>query len=114
MKITSHSELITLFVSLSNDKPDPTEKIEDPAYSLLNLTFHNNIDRANGRKLYYEIYGKPTSKPVIFLHGAISGTKLSQNIIRQLWQKDIKLICPHRAGFGNSNNNNAPNHNDNS
>lgn len=104
--IKTQSELIKLFATLQGgeyqEKNYVLQQVDPPKSPLILSKQDNNIIRQGQRKLYYEIYGKPKGKPVLFLHGMISGTKLSHNIISQLWKSNIKLICPHRAGFGYS------------
>lgn len=104
--LKTQSELIRLFATLQNtayqEKDYVLEQVNRPNLPNILVKQDHYIIRPTSRKLYYEIYGKPDGKPVLFLHGMISGTKMPHHVISHLRQQNIKLICPHRAGFGYS------------
>uniref|UniRef100_A0A2A4Z3S4 HTH luxR-type domain-containing protein n=1 Tax=OCS116 cluster bacterium TaxID=2030921 RepID=A0A2A4Z3S4_9PROT len=110
-KLKSQSELIRLFSALQqfaqqeNNGRNNALHLEEPVG--LNSSYQHFIGRAyinrmNGRKLYYETYGDPDGEPVLYLHGVISGTKFTHEIMDLFRAQKIKLIAPHRAGFGKS------------
>lgn len=108
-KLKTQSELVRLFSALQNlDMPNVDEisshVYNNQASNLTTLPTNNSklLNRPHGRKLYYEIYGNPHGQPVLFSHGVMSGTRMSQDIIGYLYAQNIKLIAPHRAGFGKS------------
>ena len=112
-KLKSQSELIRLFSALqqfaqqeSNGRNNASlPDVEMPVgidNSYEHFVGRAYINRMNGRKLYYETYGDPDGEPVLFLHGVISGTKFTHEIMSFLRDQKIKLIAPHRAGFGKS------------
>ncbi len=104
--LKSQSELIRLFALLQNLEYQDKQYILPTSQAFNNKNNHikrqNYLIRANGRKLYYEIYGAPRGEPVLFMHGGISGTELPQFVEDILISNNIKLIAPHRAGFGYS------------
>lgn len=104
--LKSQSELIRLFALLQNmdyqEKQDVLPLSDQYNPQAMRIKRKNYLTRPNGRKLYYEIYGAAHGEPVLFMHGGISGTQLPQNVIDVLIEKNIKLISPHRAGFGHS------------
>lgn len=106
VNINTQSELIQLFSILQSFEyeektPHPSPNGQPKSLNIL-VQQHNYITRDDGRKFYYEIHGAAYGKPALFLHGVVTGTKLSQKMLDFLIQENIKLICPHRAGFGNS------------
>lgn len=104
--LKTQSDLIRLFSALQHysykQNDYVLDSIEPPVTSGVKIKQSTFIERPDGRSLYYEVYGDPNGKPVLFLHGMISGTKLPQENIMILRRNKIKLICPHRAGFGYS------------
>lgn len=56
----------------------------------------------NDRKFYYETNGNAKGQPIIFLHGAIPGTRFLVGSIRYLRTNNLKIIAPHRACFSKS------------
>lgn len=101
-KLNSLSELVRLFSALQSfaiqefDEPDikPRQKIANNQNKV--------IKRPDGRKLYYEIYGDPKGEPVLFMHDILMGTRMPTNVQGYLFAHKIKLIAPHRAGYGHS------------
>lgn len=92
-----------LFIILQNlNQRDSDNSVSSvPSHSDVTRSQHV-LTREQGRKLYYEVYGHRSGEPVLFLHGLITGTDLTEDNIEYLHQNKIKLIAPHRAGFGHS------------
>lgn len=100
-KLKTQSELVRLFSALQNfGVQNDDVKTNDAGIGKERHT--NIIEREDGRKIYYEIYGDPKGEPVLFAHDIIMGTKLPQKLIGYLYAQKIKLIAPHRAGYGYS------------
>ena len=56
----------------------------------------------DGRSMEIHTQGPEDGRPVIFIHGMLDGTALTQHIDKLLTESGIRLICPVRPGFGNS------------
>lgn len=102
----SQSQLIRLFAALQHfdgSELDYVAKYSDKLQTNRQYKKQDHyLTRADGRKVYYEIHGDLGGRPVLFLHGIMTGTKLPQKTKLLLKQQNIKLICPHRPGFGYS------------
>ncbi len=62
------------------------------------LTLH--LD--DGRSLEVQTFGPPIGRPVLFLHNMFSGPFMTEAVITSLFDRNIRLICPWRAGFAGS------------
>lgn len=102
----TQGETVKLFVALLNfemQKNYDANRSLSIAPHFNNLLKQNNfVIRDGGRHLYYEIHGDPDGEPVLFLHGLISGTRFPKAAIDYFCKHKIKIIAPHRAGFGYS------------
>lgn len=56
----------------------------------------------HGRRLIIEEHGPRTGYPVVFLHGMLDGTGITASAHQALHRYNLRLICPHRPGFGQS------------
>ena len=104
-KLKTQSDLIKFFTLLQNfDHQQVEDDLISGAPSLMAMSKNNFILREDGRKFYYEIYGHPKGEPCVFMHGLMTGTELTRANIKYLYNRKIKLLAPHRAGFGMSEN----------
>ncbi len=104
-KLKDQSELVQLFAILQNFDAKALVSYDDKINQLSQATISQSkhvLLRENGRKLYYEIYGHPAGKPILFLHSLVTGTDLTDKNIQYLHKHKLKLIAPHRASFGYS------------
>lgn len=98
-KLRTQGELIGLFAAIQG-RQQPKIDVEKHTPE---LTPQNKfITKTDGRKIYYEIYGDPIGRPILFMHGAITGTKLPQIVTNYLVDNRLKIISPHRASYGKS------------
>lgn len=75
---------------------DSTPALPAPAGGALHdLTVH-------GRRLIIEEHGPRDGYPVVFLHGMLDGTGITAAAHQALHRHKLRLICPHRPGFGQS------------
>lgn len=95
--LKSQADLIKFFTMLQN--MDPLELNIDARVSEPLAKTHI-LKREDGRDFYYETYGHPNGEPVLFMHGIMTGTDLTSEMSDYLHAQNIKLIAPHRPGFG--------------
>lgn len=98
-KFKSQADLVKFFTMLQNIDPLESENALDGSDLVVNGKF---LQRENGRNFYYETYGHPKGEPVLFMHGIMTGTDFTQDMSNDLFAQKIKLIAPHRPGFGKS------------
>lgn len=101
-KLNSQSELVRLFSALQSFAIPDIDEITTPPMGIVANNQNNVILQPDGRKLYYEIYGDPKGEPVLFMHDILLGTQMPANVQGYLYAHKIKLIAPHRAGYGHS------------
>ena len=98
--VSSQIDLIRLYAAAysaqqESDEPQPTAATRPrPGTMVLYLE--------GGRRLEVQIHGPATGRPVIFLHNMFSGPFMTQPVIAALIDRNIRLICPWRAGFAGS------------
>ncbi|MEE9429113.1 MAG: LuxR C-terminal-related transcriptional regulator [Paracoccaceae bacterium] len=57
-----------------------------------------------GRALTYHDMGPPTGNPVLFSHMGSCMVRWSHSMIRMAFERNLRVICPIRAGYGHSDN----------
>lgn len=78
-------------------KPHPgTSRTETPLLARPDRIF----TRPDGRKISYGIYGDPTGRPVLFIHGLVQGPFFPPDMIARFKQDGIRIIAPSRPSFG--------------
>lgn len=58
----------------------------------------------DGRSMDYHVMGPPTGKPVLYSHMGYCLARWHKPMVRLLYELDMRVICPIRAGYGNSDN----------
>lgn len=58
-----------------------------------------SLSRLGNRQLQYYSFGPANGRPVINVHTIIGGLSFTPEVIKQLHQRNIRLICPWRPGF---------------
>ncbi|MGR3503494.1 alpha/beta fold hydrolase [Pseudaestuariivita sp.] len=56
----------------------------------------------DGRKLHYALYGPRTGRPCLMLHNMLNGPYCLPPLVEALKAENLRLICPWRPGFGDS------------
>lgn len=94
-------ELVSYLFSLARmAEAIPAEKPAPPTLGHIVERVHDLF--IGGRRMIVEEHGPADGKPVLFIHGMLDGTGITsatQGLIEEL---GIRLICPHRPGFGRS------------
>jgi pimeloyl-ACP methyl ester carboxylesterase/DNA-binding CsgD family transcriptional regulator len=57
---------------------------------------------SDGRYLEYTEMGHPRGRPVVYIHHAMSGPRLTLSAVRECVLKGWRIIAPSRPGYGNS------------
>lgn len=65
-------------------------------------THHGDMWLRDGRKLAYRTFGPETGKPCLFIHNMLSGPAMLSPLVPHLEALGLRLICPLRPGFGES------------
>ena len=56
--------------------------------------------RPDGRRISYGVFGDPTGKPVLFVHGMVQGPFFPSDMIEAFRRDGIRIIAPSRPSFG--------------
>lgn len=56
----------------------------------------------DGRNMDYYLIGPESGEPVLFIHGMLDGTMVTEKFWNELGTHNIRLIAPVRPGFGES------------
>lgn len=63
-----------------------------------------SISVPDGRALTYHDMGPPTGDPVLFSHMGSCMARWSRSMIHLAFERNLRVICPIRAGYGHSDN----------
>ncbi|MGJ8533749.1 MAG: LuxR C-terminal-related transcriptional regulator [Alphaproteobacteria bacterium] len=63
-----------------------------------------SISLPDGRALTYHDMGPPTGDPVLFSHMGSCMARWSRSMIHLAFERNLRVICPIRAGYGHSDN----------
>lgn len=58
----------------------------------------------DGRRMDYHIMGPPTGAPVMYSHMGYCLVRWHEPMVRMLYDLNLRIICPIRAGYGSSEN----------
>ena len=56
----------------------------------------------DGRKMAYRCFGPDRGLPCLFIHNMLNGPNFTPALVQEMHQMGLRLICPVRPGFGNS------------
>ncbi len=73
-----------------------------PAVADSKPTQHGTMRLRDGRKLAYRCFGPEDGKPCLFIHNMLSGPAMLLPLMPHLEARGVRLICPVRPGFGES------------
>ena len=60
------------------------------------------VDLPDGRRMEVHYRGPSDGRPVVFVHGMLDGTAVTQTMDRLLDERNLRFICPIRPSFGRS------------
>ena len=84
--------LVAVLASMSEHGARDMDATAEPPSSL----------RIGDRNVEVLVRGPADGSPVLFLHGMLDGTMLSDRLDGELGARGIRLVCPARPGFGRS------------
>lgn len=61
-----------------------------------------SLTMPDDRTLIYHDMGPPTGNPILYTHTGSCLARWPRSMIRQLFERNLRVICPIRAGFGHS------------
>ncbi|MCP4821025.1 MAG: alpha/beta hydrolase, partial [Shimia sp.] len=73
-----------------------------PAVADSKPTQHGTMRLRDGRKLAYRCFGPEDGNPCLFIHNMLSGPAMLLPLMPHLEARGVRLICPVRPGFGES------------
>lgn len=73
-----------------------------PEMARARATYHGSMRLQDGRKLAYRSFGPEDGKPCLFIHNMLSGPAMLLPLVPYLEDRGLRLICPLRPGFGES------------
>jgi pimeloyl-ACP methyl ester carboxylesterase/DNA-binding CsgD family transcriptional regulator len=114
MNARNQSEVIRLVLSLRDmsrvqaQGTPPTARLdliatEDWLLAEVWKPFHS-LTLHDGRNLDYHIMGPATGKPVLYSHMGYCMVRWHKPMLRLAYKHNLRVICPIRAGYGNSDN----------
>lgn len=114
MNARTQSEVIRLVLSLrdisegSNVSPAlPTTaplRVTDEWLQLVVWKPFNNLILPDGRKIDYHDIGPVTGRPVLYSHMGYCQARWHAPMIKLAYRHSLRIICPIRAGYGQSDN----------
>ena len=112
MNLSSQTDIVRLVMTLGEfpKSEDAVEDVEGLAVPGLSLDWleaqvwkpFKSIIVEDGRTLAYHDMGPMTGNPVLFSHMGSCMLRWPRSMIRLAFEHDLRIICPIRAGYGQS------------
>lgn len=114
MNARTQSEVIRLVLNLRDVSPGhrlPTHMSGTPA-PVASTTWwqdeiwkpYQTLTMPDGRRMDYHVMGPPTGAPVLYSHMGYCLVRWHEPMVRMLYDLNLRIICPIRAGYGRSDN----------
>ena len=114
MNARSQSEIIRLVLTLRDVSPGQRLPSADtrPTPSLVSKTWwrdevwkpYQTVILPDGRRLDYHVMGPATGAPILYSHMGYCLVRWHEPMVRMAYDLNLRVICPIRAGYGNSEN----------
>ncbi len=114
MNARTQSEIIRLVMTLRDVSPGQRlpSTASDPTPSLVSKTWwrdevwkpYQTLIMPDGRRMDYHVMGPATGSPVLYSHMGYCLVRWHEPMVRMLYDLNLRIICPIRAGYGNSEN----------
>lgn len=113
MNVRSQTDIVRVVMSLGEFPKGPAgeEAIEVSAPSLSNNWLEaevwkpfKSVKVPDGRTLTYHDMGPPSGNPVLYTHTGSCLTRWPRSMIRLAFEKNLRIVCPIRPGYGHSDN----------
>lgn len=114
MNLRSQTDVIRLAMTFSKLNPESNASpiVESSAAPTQSLNWLEHevwkpfeaITVPDGRKLTYHLMGPKAGNPILFSHMGSCMVRWSRPMIELLYEHNLRVICPIRAGYGQSDN----------